>query len=71
MKSTSIPHSSRPFQRYQEHDERHYGLRDLKDLKVANKTNKLLSLIDTIEPGLGSTLIIYYFQKCKNISKNI
>jgi hypothetical protein len=27
---------------------------------VANKTNKLPSLIDTIEPGLGSTLIILF-----------
>ncbi len=32
----------------------------LRDLKVANKTNKLPSLIDTIEPGLGSTLIILF-----------
>ncbi len=56
----------------------HYRLRDL---KVANKTNKLPSLIDTREPGLGSTLIIlfskvliifkkiFYFQYIKNLLK--
>jgi hypothetical protein len=48
---------------------------------VANKTNKLPSLIDTREPGLGSTLIIlfskvliifkkiFYFQYIKNLLK--
>ncbi len=48
---------------------------------MANKTNKLPSLIDTREPGLGSTLIIlfskvliifkkiFYFQYIKNLLK--
>jgi hypothetical protein len=42
----------------------------LRDLKVANKTNKLPSLIDTIEPGLGLTLIIL-FSKMLIIFKKI
>ncbi len=50
--NSMYPYSSRAFQRYQEHDERHYGLRNL---KVTNKTNKLPSLIDTVELGLRST----------------
>jgi hypothetical protein len=60
--------SSRAFQRYQEHGERRYRLRDL---KVANKTNKLPSLIDTIEPGLGSTQIILFSKMLIIFEKNI
>jgi hypothetical protein len=66
--NSMYPFSSRAFQRYQEHHERHYRLRDL---KVANKTNKLPSLIDTIELGLGSTLIILFSKMLIIFKKNI